>query len=129
MKNINKYLISCIVIIIFGLSAIGSVDTDNDVGRNENYEKHSTISLESKEKFKSWAINTGGITYLEYPDNSDKWIWVRLSPEKYTTKDNVEAIAYFIGRAYKSQTGCNETVTVSIFYYYKDEIYLKVRVR
>ena len=31
MKNFKKYLISCIVIIIFGLSAIGSVDTNSDV--------------------------------------------------------------------------------------------------
>lgn len=35
MKNISKYLLSFIVIIIFGLSAIGSADTNNDVGNND----------------------------------------------------------------------------------------------
>ena len=67
------------------------------------------------------------VTYLEYPEDSDWQIWVRLTPDKYTTKDNVESIALQLARAYKMQTGFDKLVIVTVWHPNKAEIFAKGR--
>jgi hypothetical protein len=89
--------------------------------------REGTFDQQAKEDFKSWALNNTTTTYLEYPEGSDWQIWVRLSPEKYTTKANVEAIAIYLAKAYKMQTGFDKLVIVTVWYPYKNEVFAKGR--
>ena len=89
--------------------------------------KKSSVSAATKEKFKKWALQNTAITYLEYPEKSDWQIWVRLKPEKYTTKENIENIALSIARYYKLQTGFKDLVIVSVWHLRKSEIVAKGR--
>lgn len=89
--------------------------------------RFGAFNKQAKEDFKSWALNNTATTYLEYPEDSDGQIWIRLSPEKYTTKDNVESIALQLAKAYKMQTGFDELVIVTVWHPYKTEIFVKGR--
>ena len=86
-----------------------------------------SFNEQAKENFKSWALKNTAVTYLEYPEGSDWQIWVRLTPDKYTTKDNVESIALQLARAYKMQTGLDKLVIVTVWHPYKAEIFAKGR--
>jgi hypothetical protein len=90
-------------------------------------EKKLSVSTVEKEKFKKWALQNASVTYLEYPDNSDWQIWVKLKPEKYTTKENIEKIALSLARGYKLQTGFENLVSVSVWHLNKSEIVAKGR--
>ncbi len=89
--------------------------------------RKGTFDKQAKEDFKSWALNNTAATYLEYPEGSDWQIWIRLTPEKYTTKDNVESIAIQIAKAYKMQTGFDKLVIVTVWNPYNDEVFTKGR--
>ena len=89
--------------------------------------RHGNFDKQAKESFKSWAIKNTATTYLEYPEGSDWQIWIRLSPEKYTTKDNVESIAIQLAKAYKMQTGFDKLVIVTVWHPYKNEVFAKGR--
>lgn len=92
---------------------------------NADQPKLATFSQASKNNFKKWALKTTSVTYLEYPDNSNWQIWVRLQPDKYTTKENLEQIALWLAKAYKLQTGFNDYVVVTIWHYSKNEVVVK----
>jgi hypothetical protein len=83
----------------------------------------------AKTNFKEWALKNTAVTFLDYPDNSDWQLWVRLSSEKYTSEKNVEAIACHLGQAYKTQTGFKDLVIVTVWDKNKDKIYAKGIVR
>ena len=89
--------------------------------------RYGGFNKQAKENFKSWALRNTAVTYLEYPENSDWQIWVKLKPNKYTTKNNVESIALQLARAYKMQTGFNKLVIVSVWYPHKAKIFVKGR--
>ena len=113
---------------------MGDIIKEDDSGkessdRAEGADKvrHGSFNEQAKENFKSWALNNTAVTYLEYPEGSDWQIWVRLTPDKYTTKDNVESIALHLARAYKMQTGFDKLVIVTVWHPYKAEIFAKGR--
>ena len=113
---------------------MGDIIKEDDSGKQSSVraEGADKVRLESfneqaKETFKSWAINNTSVTYFEYPEGSDWQIWVRLTPDKYTTKDNVESIALHLARAYKMQTGFDKLVIVTVWHPYKAEIFAKGR--
>ena len=75
-----------------------------------------------------------GITLLEartvgdltYRDGSDWQIWVQLEPQKYSSPENAQAIAEFLARAYRGQTGYDDLVIVTVWTLGKDPaIYAK----
>jgi hypothetical protein len=68
-----------------------------------------------KDKFKSWTLNNLTVTDLSYPQGSDWQIWVTLTYDKYTSKENVESIAKKIARYYKLQTGYKDLVIVTVW--------------
>lgn len=86
-----------------------------------------SFNEQSKEGFKAWALNNTAVTYFEYPEGSDWQIWVRLSPDKYTTKENVESIALHLARYYKIQTGFDKLIIVTVWHPYKNEVFAKGR--
>ena len=81
MKNTKRYILSFIMIIIFGLSAIGSVDTDSYVGSNnitsdnnttlgklyENYNKNIKYDWVEYEGVEGDIITITGLSYLDNP--------------------------------------------------------------
>jgi len=85
------------------------------------------VTQAAKNKFKKWALENTAVTYLEYPEGSDWQLWVRLKPEKYTTKANVEQIALNIARYYKLQTKFNSLVIVTVWDPNRSEIIVKGR--
>lgn len=89
--------------------------------------REGTFNKEVKENFKKWALNNTAATYFEYPEGSDWQIWVKLTPDKYTTKNNVESIALQLAKAYKIQTGFNKLVIVTVWYPNKSKIFTKGR--
>jgi len=85
--------------------------------------KIAKFDKKGKEIFKKWALKNTAITWLEYQE--DGIIWVRLSPEKYTTKSNVKAIAKNIAKFYKLQTNYNKPIIVTVWDPYKAKIWGK----
>lgn len=66
-----------------------------------------------EKKYVSWARKTGGVDEIKIV--GDGLVWVILTPEKYTTKENVEAIARSLACAYKKQTGYDGTAIVTVW--------------
>jgi len=113
---------------------MGDIIKEDDSGKQSSVRAEGadkvrlgSFNEQSKETFKSWAINNTSVTYFEYPEGSDWEIWVRLTPDKYTTKDNVESIALQLARAYKMQTGFDKLVIVTVWQPYKAKIFAKGR--
>lgn len=113
---------------------MGDIIKEDDSGKQSSVRaegadkvRYGNFSAKAKENFKSWAFNNTAVTYLEYPEGSDWQIWVRLTPEKYTTKDNVESIALHLAKAYKMQTGFDKLVIVTVWYPNKAKIFAKGR--
>ncbi len=113
---------------------MGDIIKEDDSGKESSVQaegadkvRHGSFNKQAKESFKSWALNNTAVTYLEYPEGSDWQILVRLTPDKYTTKHNVESIALQIARAYKMQTGFDKLVIVTVWHPYKAEIFAKGR--
>jgi hypothetical protein len=77
----------------------------------------------AKNNFQEWTMKNCAVTDFYYA--SDWQIWIRLSPYKYTNKENVEQIARYIAKAYKSQTGYDDLVIVTVWDPYTDGIYAK----
>ena len=85
--------------------------------------------LTQKQKlFKDWAINNTAVTYFEYPNGSDYQIWIKMTTDKYSTKQNAELIAQQFGRYYKQQTGYTGLVIVSVWDY-NNKIFAKGKVK
>ena len=82
------------------------------------------VSEEKKNAFKDWAIKSTAVTYLEFPDNSDYSIWVKMTADKYASKQNAEVIAQQIGRYYKTQTGYDGMVITTVWDY-NNKIFVK----
>ena len=89
--------------------------------------REGTFNKEAKKNFKRWALNNTAATYFEYPEGSDWQIWVKLTPDKYTTKDNVESIALQLAKAYRMQTGFNKLVIVTVWHPNRSEVFVKGR--
>ena len=62
----------------------------------------------AQEKFKKWALEHTAVTDIEI--NGKTSMFVTLSPEKYTNRDNVRLIAEQLARSYANQVGSNYTV-------------------
>lgn len=103
-----------IVLIVFGFFMY-SMFTGNSQDIKSASSSKVKVSSSAKSQFKSWALKNTAVTDLEYADNSDWKIWVRLSSDKYTTKKNVENIALKLANYYKSQTKYNSLVIVTVW--------------
>ena len=113
---------------------MGDVITEDDSGKKSSARaegadavRHGSFDEQAKSNFKSWALKNTSATYFEYPEGSDWQIWVRLTPDRYTTTENVESIALQIAKAYKMQTGFRELVIVTVWHPLKAEVYAKGR--
>lgn len=111
---------------------MGDVITKDDSGKKSSARaegadavRYGSFDDQAKSNFKSWALKNTSATYFEYPEGSDWEIWVRLTPDKYTTKENVESIALQLARAYKMQTGFRKLVIVTVWHPLKAEVYAK----
>lgn len=112
----------------------GDITKEDDSGKESSVRaegtdkvRHGRFNKQAKESFKSWALNNTAVTYLEYPEGSDWQIWVRFTPDKYTTIDNVESIALQLAKEYKMHTGFDKLVIVTVWHPYKAEIFAKGR--
>ena len=72
-------------------------------------------------------MNNTAVNYLEYPNGSDWQIWLRLTADKYTTKEDVESIALQLARAYKAQTIFDNLLIVTVWHHYQDKVFVKGR--
>lgn len=113
---------------------MGDIIKEDDSGKKSTVRakgadkvRYGSFNEQAKENFKLWALNNTAVTYLEYPEGSDWQIWVRLKPDKYTSKENVESIALQLAKSYKMQTGFNKLVIVTVWHPYKSEIFAKGR--
>lgn len=113
---------------------IGDIIKEDDSGKKTSVRaegadkvRYGSFNEQAKENFKSWALNNTAVTYFEYPEGSDWQIWIRLTPDKYTTKENVESIALYFAKAYKMQTGFDKLVIVTVWHPYKNEVFVKGR--
>ena len=76
-----------------------------------SHEAKSQIGQRDKviqDEFKKWLLKNTAVIEVHFESN---WqIWARLSPDKYTSKDNVEQIAESIAQWYAKKMGKNFTV-------------------
>ena len=72
-----------------------------------------TFDEQAKQDFKEWALNHTAVTWLEY--QGDGTIWIKLTMDKYTTKDNVTKIAEALAKYYKMQTNYQKPVVVTVW--------------
>ena len=79
----------------------------------------------SVEDFKTWAIEKTIVTELEYPQDRDDHLRVRLKKEKYTTQEAAEKVARYLARYYKMETGFLDPVTVTIIYPDRPETFVE----
>lgn len=79
-------------------------------------EKPTGLSLEDKEDFKNWIIETSIVTDLEYPEGRDDHLRIKLEKDKYTTQEAAEKIAFHLARYYKMETGFISPLTLTILY-------------
>jgi hypothetical protein len=68
---------------------------------------------EKQERFRRWCLEHTAVTRIEF--ESDWQISVTLAPEKYTTVENVEAVAENLAGHYKRQSGYPDIVVVTIW--------------
>ena len=87
--------------------------------------RDAKFDKEAKNNFKEWALESTAVKWLEY--QADGMIWVRLSPEKYTSKTNVQKIAEYLAKAYRLQTNYKKSIVVTIWDPYKSKIWAKGR--
>lgn len=113
---------------------MGDIIKEDDSGKKTSVRadgadkvRMGSFNKQAKENFKSWALNNTAVTYFEYPESSDWQIWVRLTPDKYTTKENAESIALYLAKAYKMQTGFDKLVIVTVWHPDKDKVFAKSR--
>ncbi len=64
-------------------------------------EKPTGLSLEDKEAFRNWIIESSIVTDLEYPEGRDDYLRIQLEKDKYTTQEAAEKIAFHLTRYYK----------------------------
>ena len=88
-------------------------------------EQPTGLGLEDKENFKTWAIENTIVTELEYPQDRDDQLRVRLKKEKYTTQEAAEKVALYLARYYKMETGFLDPVTVTIIYPDRPETFVE----
>ena len=79
-------------------------------------EKPTGLSLEDKEAFKSWIIESSIVTDLEYPEGRDDHLQIKLEKDGYTTQEAAEKIAFHLARYYKMETGFIKPLTLTIIY-------------
>lgn len=115
-KNIS--IIPAVILAAVVLSWLpDSADNKTVEAKTQKTVKHKIdVNDGQKARFKDWALTTS-VTSLTYPENSDWQIWITLSDTKhsYTTKENVETIAWNLAKAYKLQTGYNDLVIVTVW--------------
>jgi len=82
-------------------------------------EKDKRIAKQNEE-FKAWALKNTSVTDIAI--NGETTIFVTLSAEKYSNRDDVRVIAETIARWYGQRTGSRY---VSCSVYYGNEVYAK----
>jgi len=87
--------------------------------------RRTPVDPAAKQKFKEYALENFSITFFDYPHNQDDVIWVRLTADKYRSKENVENIASQIANGYKGQTGYKGDVLVSVWALDSSKVYAR----
>ena len=113
-KKKKTSVVTWLVLLII-LFIVYAANKGSDSSKTSSSSGKTQISNTAKVNFKKWALKNTAVTSLEYADNSDWKIWVRLSPEKYTTKKNVENIALRLAEFYKIQTKYDGLVIVTVW--------------
>lgn len=126
-KKSHPLKIGCLTLII-GVAVIIAIANRMGSGGNNAVQTKAPVNQvqvdpAAKQRFEEYALKNFAITSFEYVH--DDTIWIQLTPDKYTTKKNVEAIATSIARAYKAQTGYKDLVFVHVWHPYKQEQYAK----
>ena len=125
-KEINPYAFSFAAVVV--LSMVYLFTQPEGSSSSEKVSKPIKRLSTKQIEFKSWAEENLSITYFEYPDNSDYQIWVRLTQDKYTSKNNVENIATKIGQFYKAQTGYDKLVIVTVWDWARNKVFAKGKI-
>lgn len=102
----------------------GEKETVEDT-QPEVAEKPAGLSLEDKEDFKNWIIETSIVTDLEYPEGRDDHLQIKLEKDEYTTQEAAEKIAFYLARYYKMETGFISPLTLTIIYPDKPGIFFE----
>ena len=85
------------------------------------------VLTEKQKTFQKWAVENTAVTYFKYPNNSDYQIWVKMTSDKYASKQNTEIVAKQIGKYYKQQTGFKGMVIVTVWDY-NNKVFVKGKV-
>ena len=88
-------------------------------------EKPRGLPPEDKQAFKDWLIESSIVADLEYPEGRDDHLQIKLQPDKYTTQEAAEKIAFHLVRYYKMETGFIEPVKLTIVYPDKPGIFFE----
>jgi len=90
-------------------------DDDKETSQTKTTVQKIDVTSQQKDKFENWALSNYSVTDLSYPEDSDWQIWVTLTSDKYTSKENVSSLANTIARYYKLQTGYKGLVIVTVW--------------
>ena len=88
----------------------GTVTTTRAPGTGKPRE--AKFDAEAQKAFKTYALKNLAVRSLEY--RGEGAIWVKLSPDKYTTEEHVQKIAENLARAYRLQTNFPGPITVTV---------------
>jgi len=84
-----------------------------NLGIKPSSQPSEAVMKSRREIFKKWAVENTAVTDIAF-DDAGITMFVTLTPEKYTNRDNVRLIAESLARAYVNQTGA-EFVGCSVF--------------
>lgn len=95
-----------------------------DFGAKESIVKKTGDIPTEQKNFKKWLLENTSVIDVHF--ESDWQIWLRLSPDKYTTKENVEQIAETIARWYANKMGKKLSVC-TVWNYSGNKVFAKGR--
>lgn len=104
MSKIIRHICSVAVLSVLVILAVGSSDSESSGSTESSGSSSSRVSQPKNEAFKKWALENTAVTDIAINQPS---MFVTLTQDKYTNKENVSAIARNLARAYCSQTGAS----------------------
>jgi len=104
-----------IIVFVIIMSWLPDSDDDKETSQTKTTVQKIDVTSQQKDKFENWALSNYSVTDLSYPEDSDWQIWVTLTSDKYSSKENVSSLANTIARYYKLQTGYKGLVIVTVW--------------
>ena len=119
IRKIIKWILILVVLSAVVIVVMGGSSSTTEV-KTSTVEKVKVeapvVSAELKNKFLNWAVEATAVTEIYYPEDAiEGSIWVKLTKDKYTSKENVKTIASELARYYKLQTGYTGLTIVTVF--------------